>query len=132
MLLLDLYSMFNQLSFTYFIFIPVLAIILLLLNYILAVSKPDIQKISTYESGFEPIPNITSGLYTVIYTGPIIIFLIFDTDITLMFPLVSIINTNIDIISNFEIFIGIISTVIFIIGLAFDLIGGILDFTKNK
>jgi len=39
----------------YFLFIPVLVLILLALNLLLATHNPDSEKVSGYESGFSPI-----------------------------------------------------------------------------
>jgi NADH:ubiquinone oxidoreductase subunit 3 (subunit A) len=39
----------------YFLFIPLLVLILLALNLLLATHNPDAEKVSGYESGFSPI-----------------------------------------------------------------------------
>ena len=38
-----------------FIFVPILVMILLVLNLLLAVHKPDTEKVTPYECGFNPI-----------------------------------------------------------------------------
>ena len=38
-----------------FLFVPVLVAILLVLNVLLAVHKPDTEKVTPYECGFNPI-----------------------------------------------------------------------------
>ena len=46
-----------------FIFVPILVIILLALNLLLAVHRPDSEKVSPYECGFTPIYG-GGGIYT--------------------------------------------------------------------
>ena len=40
-------------------FVPILTLILLVLNLLLAVHRPDEQKVSAYECGFKEIPGQT-------------------------------------------------------------------------
>jgi NADH-quinone oxidoreductase subunit A len=124
--------MFNTLSLVYVIFIFILAGVLLFLNYILAYNpkNPDVQKHSQYESGFDAIQGITKAPFDARYFRVIIAFLIFDVDIALFFPFVSLAGTS--IITSVEIWVAIISTVIFFIGLVYDLINGMLDYANQQ
>jgi NADH-quinone oxidoreductase subunit A len=124
--------MYNTLSLFYVIFIPILAIVLLLLNFFLAkkAKTPDVQKFSTYESGFDAIQGITRVPFDVRYFKVIIAFLFFDIDVNLFFPFVSLAGTS--IITSIEVTVAIISTIIFFIGLIYDLTNGLADYAQSN
>ena len=69
-----------------FIFIPVLVIILLVLNFLLAPSKPDAEKLSLYECGFSPVYGQTRSTFHINFYIVAMFFLIFDLEILLLFP----------------------------------------------
>ena len=48
-----------------FIFVPVLALILLGLNWLLATRKPYDSKLSSYECGFSVLPNQTRNPFLI-------------------------------------------------------------------
>ena len=68
-------------------FVPVLVAILLLLNVLLAVHKPDAEKISAYECGFAPISGQVRAPFAIQYYLVGILFLIFDLEIAVLYPL---------------------------------------------
>ena len=70
-----------------FIFVPVLALILLALNLIFSVHKPDSEKLTSYECGFSPIHNQTRTPFSVQFYLVAILFLVFDLEILLLFPI---------------------------------------------
>src|SRR5882757_4960900 len=76
----------NNLLFI-FIFVPILAAVLLILNILLAPHKPDFQKVSQYECGFAPIPGQTRSTFQIHFMIVALLFLIFDLEILLLFPL---------------------------------------------
>lgn len=125
--------MYSTLSFLYVIFIPILASVLLLLNYILSKKSknPEFDKLSTYESGFDAQKSMIGAPFNVGYYQVIIAFLLFDVDLCLFFPFVSLAGTS--VITSVEIFVAIISTLIFFIGLIYDLSNGLADYAQpNK
>ena len=67
-------------------FIPILALILLLLNFFLAPNKPDAEKISAYECGFLSILGQTRFQFQIHFFLVALLFLIFDLEIVLIFP----------------------------------------------
>jgi group I intron endonuclease len=69
----------------YVLFIPVLVGILLLLNYIFSVTKPDAEKVSSYECGFTGIGDARQPFSVQFYLIAIL-FLIFDLEILFLFP----------------------------------------------
>jgi NADH-ubiquinone oxidoreductase chain 3 len=73
--------------FIIFIFIPILSAILLGLNLFLAVHRPDEAKVSQYECGFLPLPGQTRATFQIHFMIVALLFLIFDLEIILLFPL---------------------------------------------
>ena len=70
-----------------FIFIPILALILLAFNVLLAVHNPDSEKITPYECGFIPIYGQVRAPFAIQYYLVGILFLIFDLEIAVFYPL---------------------------------------------
>jgi len=68
-------------------FVPVLVAILLSLNVLLAVHRPDSEKITAYECGFAPIAGQVRAPFAIQYYLVGILFLIFDLEIAVLFPL---------------------------------------------
>ena len=76
----------NNLFFL-FIFVPLLAFILLGLNVSLAAHRPDEAKISVYECGFSPVYGQTRSTFQIQFYIVAMLFLIFDLEILLLFPI---------------------------------------------
>ena len=70
-----------------FIFVPILALLLLGLNVLLAPSKPEESKVSPYECGFSVIQGQTRSVFHIHFYLVSMLFLIFDLEILLLFPL---------------------------------------------
>lgn len=69
-----------------FIFVPVLTLILLALNILLAVHTPDEAKVSAYECGYDPIHGQTRSTFHIHFFIVALLFLVFDLEILLLFP----------------------------------------------
>lgn len=70
-----------------FIVVPILVLILLLLNVLFAASRPDAEKVTAYECGFSPIYGQTREPFSIQYYLVGILFLIFDLEILLLYPI---------------------------------------------
>ena len=70
-----------------FIFVPLLATILLALNILLATHRPDESKVSPYECGFSTIYGQTRSVFQVHFYIVAMLFLVFDLEILLLFPI---------------------------------------------
>ena len=70
-----------------FIFVPILTIILLALNILLAPHRPDEAKVSAYECGFNAIEGQTRSTFQIHFYIVAMLFLVFDLEILLLFPL---------------------------------------------
>ena len=70
----------------FFIFIPILAVILLFANLLLAVHRPDSEKVTPYECGFSPVYGQTRNPFSIQFYLVGILFLVFDIEILLTYP----------------------------------------------
>ena len=70
-----------------FIFVPILSAALLALNFLLAPSNPDEAKVSAYECGFNMVPGQTRSTFHIHFFIVALLFLIFDLEILLLFPI---------------------------------------------
>lgn len=76
-------------SFTFFLFfIPILAIILLSVNLILAPHNPYQEKISVFECGFHSFLGQNRTQFSISFFVFGLLFLLFDLEILLMYPYV--------------------------------------------
>ncbi len=62
-----------------------LAIVIVLASFIVARQKPDVEKLSAYECGFEPFGDARSK-FDVRYYLVAILFIIFDLEVAFLFP----------------------------------------------
>ncbi len=70
-----------------FILVPVLAVIFLGLNLLLAANKPDEAKESVYECGFNSVYGQTRSTFQIHFFLVALLFLVFDLEILLLFPI---------------------------------------------
>ena len=76
----------EYLSIIIFLFVALtLSIGFIVLNYIFSPSKPDPEKLSAYECGFEPFED-ARGRFDVRFYLVAILFIIFDLEVTFLFP----------------------------------------------
>lgn len=115
----------NNLYFI-FIFVPVLAFILLALNIFLAPHKPDEAKVSAYECGFLALPGQTRSTFQIHFMIVALLFLIFDLEILLLFPLA----LSLYQVSIFGFTIGIVFFIILTIGFVLEIGSGAIALTN--
>jgi NADH-ubiquinone oxidoreductase chain 3 len=115
----------NNLLFI-FILVPILAAVLLILNILLAPHKPDFQKVSQYECGFAPIPGQTRSTFQIHFMIVALLFLIFDLEILLLFPLA----VSLYQISIFGFTVGIIFFIILTVGFVLEIGSGAIALTN--
>src|SRR5882724_1729839 len=68
-------------------FIPILTAILLLLNVLLAPHNPDEAKVSAYECGYNALHGQTRSIFHIHFYVVAMLFLVFDLEILLLFPI---------------------------------------------
>jgi len=110
------------------IIVPVLTRILLILNILLAVSRPDYEKVSPYESGFSPIYGQTRNPFSIQYYLIGILFLVFDLEILLLYP----IAVTLYEVSFYGFWVAIIFFTILTLGFVYELAIGALYFTDQR
>jgi len=114
--------------FFFIIFVPILALILLALNILLAVHRPDESKVSAYECGFSPVYGQTRSTFQIHFYIIAMLFLIFDLEIVLLFP----VATTLYQVSTFGFSIAIIFFIILTIGFVLEIGSGAIRLTNYE
>ena len=109
--------------FFLFIFVPLLAFILLALNVLLAPHKPDESKVSAYECGFSPVYGQTRSTFQIHFYVIAMLFLVFDLEILLLFP----IAVTLYQVSTFGFSIALIFFIVLTIGFILEIGSGAID-----
>ena len=105
------------------IFVPILAFILLGVNVLFAVHRPDESKVSAYECGFSPVYGQTRSTFQIHFYVIAMLFLVFDLEILLLFP----IAVTLYQISIFGLSIGIIFFSVLTIGFVLEIGSGAIS-----
>ena len=106
-----------------FIIVPILSAALLALNLLLAPSVPDEAKVSPYECGCSPILGQTRTVFHIHFYVVAMLFLIFDLEILLLFPIaVTLYNVSI-----FGFSIAIIFFIVLTIGFVLEIGSGAIS-----
>ena len=112
--------------FILFIFVPLLSLILLGLNLILAPNRPDESKSGPYECGFSTIYGQTRSEFNIHFYIVAMLFLVFDLEILLLFPLATVLYQ----VSTFGLSIGIIFFIVLTIGFVLEIGSGAISITN--
>jgi NADH-ubiquinone oxidoreductase chain 3 len=111
-----------------FIFVPVLAGVLLILNLLFAPSRPDSEKVLTYECGFSPILGQTRSTFHISFFLIALAFLILDLEILFFFP----IAISLSQVGLFGLIIGLIFFIILTLGYAVEILAGNLKVSNSS
>ena len=111
-----------------FLFIPVLVVILLMANVLLAAHRPDTEKVTAYECGFSPIYGQTRAPFSIQYYLVGILFLIFDLEILLLYP----IAVTLYSVSVYGFWVAIIFFTVLTLGFVYEISTGVLYFTDQR
>lgn len=111
-----------------FIFVPILVAILLVLNLLFRAHRPDSEKVSRYESGFMRILNQTRAPFSIQYYLVGILFLIFDLEILLLYP----IRVTLYNVSIYGFWVAIIFFTVLTLGFIYEIGKGALYFTDQR
>lgn len=106
----------------FIIFGVLLASIILMASYILAVQKADNEKLSAYECGFSPFDDARHKFDVKFYLVSIL-FIIFDLEVSFLFPWVTILND----INYFGFWSMFVFLVILTVGFVYEWANGALD-----
>jgi NADH:ubiquinone oxidoreductase subunit 3 (subunit A) len=111
-----------------FIFVPVLTFILLALNLLFAVHRPDSEKVTSYECGFSPIYGQTRSPFHIHFYIVGMLFLVFDLEILLIYPIaVTLYQVSVYGFFTMLIFFGILT-----LGFVYEIGTGALYYTDQK
>ena len=121
------YSVINPTIITLFIILPVLILILLGLNLLLAPFNPDPEKTTSFECGFSPIYGQIRNPFYIQFYLVAILFLLFDLEIFYLVPL----TVSLNKISLYGFSIFLIFFIILTIGFVYELGNKVMNFGKN-
>ena len=113
---------YNNLVY-YLIFSFLVALVLFMASYLLVVKQYDIEKISSYECGFDPFEEDTRGKFDVRFYLVSILFIIFDIEVTYLFPWA----VCLSFMDFFAFFVMIIFLLILTLGFIYEWKKGALD-----
>ena len=109
-----------------FIFVPILTLILLGLNVLLAPHAPYEAKVSAYECGYNAIPGQTRSTFQIQFYLVAILFLVFDLEILLLFP----IAVTLYQVSTFGFTVALIFFIVLTIGFVLEIGSGAIQLTS--
>lgn len=112
----------------FILFIPVLTVILLLLNFILAIHRPDSEKVTPYECGFSPVFGQTRNPFSISFYLVGMLFMIFDLEILFIYPYAS----SAFNLGMYGFWIIIIFFIILTLGFVYEFGSGALYFTEKR
>nr|AZN62409.1 NADH dehydrogenase subunit 3 [Achatinella fulgens] len=107
------------------IFIPLM--MMFLYYFIYWKSYQSYEKVSPFECGFNPMSNMRKP-FSLRFFMLLILFLVFDVELVLMFPLYSVLYMNKSMLAIFMLY-GFI--LLLLIGLLYEWFMGMLDWSKN-
>ena len=110
-----------------FIFVPILSLILLALNILLAPHRPDEAKVSAYECGFNAIQVQTRSTFQIHFYIVAMLFLVFDLEILLLFP----IAVTLYQVSIFGFTVALIFFIVLTIGFILEIGSGAISLTDS-
>ena len=111
-----------------FIFVPLLSLILLALNFLFSIHRPDEQKVSAYECGYSQIIGQTRSVFHIKFYLVAMLFLIFDLEVLLLLPLA----VTLYHISFFGFSIAILFFLVLTIGFVLEIGSGAINFTTSS
>lgn len=116
-------------SLTFFIiFVPILTLILLLVNFILAPHKPNKDKDSQFECGFSSFTQMSRLPFSISFFIYALLFLLFDLEILLVYPYVVSAYNN----SIYGLIIMLVFFILLTIGFVFELGKKALEITSRQ
>ena len=109
-----------------FIIVPILAVLLLGLNLLFAVNKPNEAKESVYECGFNAVYGQTRSTFQIHFFIVALLFLVFDLEILLILP----ISVTLYQVSFYGFSIVLIFFIILIVGFVLEIGSGAIALTN--
>lgn len=115
-------------SFLFYLFlVPVIVIALLVLNLFFATSKPNEEKLTTFECGFSPVEQARQKFSVHFYLVGIL-FLVFDLEVLLLFPAALSMNS----VGQIGFWILVFFLVVLTAGFWYEYLSGALNYTNKE
>jgi len=114
--------------FILFLFVPFLVGLLLGLNLLFSVHKPDSEKVSPFECGFAPIFGQTRSPFHIQFYLVAILFLVLDLEIFYMVPFAVVVYS----VGSYGFSIFLIFFIILTLGFVYEISSGLLQFSDQK
>jgi NADH-ubiquinone oxidoreductase chain 3 len=111
-----------------FVIVPILAVLLLGLNLLFAVNKPNEAKESVYECGFNAVYGQTRSTFQIHFFIVALLFLVFDLEILLLFP----IALTLYQVSMFGFSVALIFFIVLTIGFVLEIGTGAIKVTSSS
>lgn len=109
--------------YKYFVFCLLVVILLFSISFFFIYQTVDSQKVSSYECGFDPFSDSRVKFEIRFYIVGIL-FIIFDIELTFLFPWLFIINNELTVYNTIYMFFFIF---ILVLGFIYELVKGALD-----
>lgn len=109
------------------IFVPILALILLGLNTLLAPHKAYEAKLSAYECGFIALPNQTRESFQIHFYLVAMLFLVFDLELVLLLP----VSVTLSSISAYGFSVAVLFFVILTVGFILEIGSGAISLKSD-
>lgn len=113
---------------TFVLVAPVLTLVLLLVNVLFAASRPDAEKVSTYECGYSTIRGQTRAPFTISYYLVAVLFLAFDVEVALLHPYAPSAN----LVGHYGFWVVVVFFLVLTLGFVVEVASGVLSFTDHR
>jgi len=110
----------------FFLFIPLIVLILLGVNMLVATNNPDSAKMAPYECGMPPASDARHK-FQISFFLVAILFLIFDLEILFLYPLA----VSLYYLSSFGFWVSMVFILLLTVGFIAELASGALDYAKH-
>lgn len=110
------------------LFVPVLTIILLMVNGLLASLRPDTEKLSTYECGYDAVRGQTRAPFTISFYLVAVLFLAFDLEVATLIPLAP----SLGLVGPYGFWIAVFFFLVLTLGFVVEIASGVLAFTDQR
>lgn len=114
--------------FSLIIIVPVLAIILLLVNALLSVTRPDSEKITTYECGYDASRGQARAPFNISFYLVAVLFLAFDLEVATLLPLAP----SLGHVGHYGFWIAVIFFLVLTLGFVVEISSGVLQITEQR
>jgi NADH:ubiquinone oxidoreductase subunit 3 (subunit A) len=110
------------------IIVPVLAVILLLVNALLSVARPDTEKVTTYECGYDASRGQTRAPFSISFYLVAVLFLAFDLEVATLIPLAP----SLGHVGLYGFWVAVIFFLVLTLGFVVEVASGVLAITDQR